>query len=77
MVISIELHTEDDFLCFLDFLLALCFEPHDFELFGKKIEGKIIEIGRERKDIDDRWMMGQAEKGSGETQKQGSKRLMI
>lgn len=40
VVISIELHTLDDFLCFLDFLLALCFEPQDFELFGKKMEGK-------------------------------------
>ncbi len=40
VVIRVELHTVDDFLCFLDFRLDLCFEPHDFELFGKKMKGR-------------------------------------
>ncbi len=40
VVIRVELHTVDEFLCFLDFRLALCFEPHEFELFGGKKEGK-------------------------------------
>ncbi len=40
VVIRVELHTVDEFLCFLDFRLALCFEPHEFELFGGKNEGK-------------------------------------
>ncbi len=40
VVIRIELHTVDEFLCFLDFRLALCFEHHEFELFGEKKKGR-------------------------------------
>lgn len=81
VVIRVELHTVDDFLCFLDFRLDLCFEPHDFELFGKKMEGKDrnrkVKKEKGRKQMIDGWLDRKAETETmRKTQKKGGKKLM-
>lgn len=38
----------DDFFCFLDFRLGLCFEPLDFVVFGRKTDDQMREREREK-----------------------------